>query len=415
MTARGRPDRVTVKFSEPISTTSAETTANYSITNTAGTVFNVTGATLGADNVTVTLVTDALVDGGNYVLVLNNIQDRAAPAQTIVAGTTAPFTYNSLVGFWRFEEDTGTTTADSSGNGLTGTFAGSPLPTWVPDHYLGASALDFNNGTGTTGGGHVNVNNDPLVQITGPMTVSAWVTMDVNRGGAIVTKGGSSGSRGWRLGVDTASGGVWTFEIASGPSSLVALQVPGVVFGAWTHVAGVYDPNDTVNGPNLKLYTNGILAGTLTGVPGAQNESGVGVGIGTRYDGSVRWDGKIDDARIHARALSEAELRALPELAGTPLAFTIQPTSRTVLPGQSTTFTNAFTGSPPYFIQWKENGAPISGANGLTYTIPAVTVGMNGYQYSVTVSNFGYAITSTNGILTVPNDLVRAHDRLRRL
>ena len=37
----------------------------------------------------------------------------------------------SLLGYWRFEEGTGTTAAYSSGNGFNGTLAGSPIPVWT--------------------------------------------------------------------------------------------------------------------------------------------------------------------------------------------------------------------------------------------------------------------------------------------
>ncbi len=36
------------------------------------------------------------------------------------------------VGYWKFNEDTGITAHDSSGNGFDGTLGGTPLPTWIP-------------------------------------------------------------------------------------------------------------------------------------------------------------------------------------------------------------------------------------------------------------------------------------------
>ena len=302
VTSLGNPNQVTVKFSEPITTVTAEDTWNYSITNAAGDVLYVSGASLGGDTLTVTLLTDTLAEGPTYYLVLNGIQDRAAPPQTIIAGTTVSFAFSSLVGHWQFEEGSGTTTADSALGGFTGTLVNDPL--WVPGQ-VGQYALEFDGAND-----RVDVGNPAALQLTGPMTIAAWAWPDtLSDNGRIVTKGGASGSRGWALNVESID--VWRLQIAASSTTLISVSVPGVQLNAWTHVAGVYDPNDA-GGPIMKLYLNGVLAGTETvGVPAAQFNSGLNVSIGSRPDGTTRWNGKIDEVRIYARALSDAEMAAL--------------------------------------------------------------------------------------------------------
>ena len=49
----------------------------------------------------------------------------------------------TLLGHWTCEEGTGTTTADVSGNGLTGTLVGTTLPQWVTPGAVGSGALNF--------------------------------------------------------------------------------------------------------------------------------------------------------------------------------------------------------------------------------------------------------------------------------
>jgi len=305
---------------------------------------------------------------------------------------------DGLMGYWTFEEGTGTTTADASGNNLTGTLLNGPL--WVPGK-TGQYALDFDGSND-----RVDVGNPMLLQLTGPMTLTAWAWPDsVSDSGRIITKGGASGSRGWSLNAENT--GTWAFQVAVNSTTLTSLQVAGVPLNTWTHVAGVYDPS-AAGGPSMKLYTNGLLAATLTtGVPAAQYNSGVNVSIGARADGTTRWNGRLDEVRVYNRALTQAEIVALPELSTVPpqpIVFVVQPINQTVNAGDPVSFEAAVTNPPPYFAQWFSNGVAITGANQLVYSIQAATTNMNGTLYSVTVSNAAYSATSSNALLTVlPN------------
>jgi hypothetical protein len=212
----------------------------------------------------------------------------------------------TLVAYYRFEEGTGTTTADSGPSGFTGTLMNGPA--WVPSPF-GHSALHFNGASQ-----YVNVGNPATLQISGPITLSAWVWPDalaVTNAGRIVDKQGGSGLYGWSLNVENT--GKWAFQIAQSKTVLAALDVPipSLPLSNWVHVAGVYDPYDP-GGPVMKLYTNGVLGGTLTtGVPSAQVDSGLNVTIGARPGGSAAWSGLIDEVRIYTRALTNAEIAAL--------------------------------------------------------------------------------------------------------
>src|SRR6185295_1507502 len=75
-------------FSEPVTTASAQTTGNYSINNGV----TISGAVLGADTRTVTLTTSSMT-GGNYTLTVNNVADRATPANTITPNSQAAFSF----------------------------------------------------------------------------------------------------------------------------------------------------------------------------------------------------------------------------------------------------------------------------------------------------------------------------------
>ena len=65
---------VEVVYSKAVDPASATNTANYVFTNG----LSISVASLGADNVTVTLATAPLVYGSNYTLVINGVRDRAS-------------------------------------------------------------------------------------------------------------------------------------------------------------------------------------------------------------------------------------------------------------------------------------------------------------------------------------------------
>jgi hypothetical protein len=88
----------------------------------------------------------------------------------------------------------------------------------------------------------------------------------------------------------------------------------------------------------------------------------------------------------------------------TPLAFTVQPVSQRVIQLRPATFTAAVSGSPPYNVQWYENGTPMNNENQFTLTLPSVALWMNGYTYSVSVSNLAYGVLSSNAVLSVLSD-----------
>jgi len=82
------------------------------------------------------------------------------------------------------------------------------------------------------------------------------------------------------------------------------VSVPNLaVLNQWQHIAGVW------NGTDLKLYFNGVLVGTTTGVTGASFKSVFDnpIHIGTNLS-NEKFTGNIDEIRIWSRALTVAEI-----------------------------------------------------------------------------------------------------------
>lgn len=88
-------------------------------------------------------------------------------------------------------------------------------------------------------------------------------------------------------------------------------------------------------------------------------------------------------------------------LAVTAPKITTQPSSQTVIAGQTATFAVTATGTAPLSYQWQKNGAAISGATAATYATPSTTTSDNGSQFNVAISNSAGSVTSSVATLTV--------------
>jgi hypothetical protein len=213
--------------------------------------------------------------------------------------TAAAATSTGLVAAYGFSEGTGTATADSSGSGITGALVGSPSWTTGRD----GSGLSFNGSTT-----YVDLGHPAALQLTGSMTVSAWVyeTANVVDDGQIIAQ--SDGGSGWQL-KSTPDTGTRTFGFAiTDPSGAIVQRYSTTVrvLNTWYYVTGVYDaPAQT-----LHIYVNGVLDdGVLAGaVPSSQRSSSVNANIGRRT-GGFNLQGIVDNVRIYSRTLTQSEVQ----------------------------------------------------------------------------------------------------------
>src|SRR5690606_23446111 len=194
-------------------------------------------------------------------------------------------------GRWLFDEGEGTTAADSVGD-----HAASGTGEWVTGH----------DGTGTAI--HLDGEDDhfategPVVDTTGSYTVSAWVQLDELPGNWSTIVGQDSVMGGSAFYLQYGGGGRWAFSYLDEPRAEYVVEP---VLGEWYHVVGVRDAADQ----KLKLYVNGELVGQ-TDVCGGTTPSGP-LTIGRAQWGghpTDYWPGTIDDVRVFARALSDAEV-----------------------------------------------------------------------------------------------------------
>src|SRR4029077_4026584 len=252
--------------------------------------------------------------------------------------TPTPTPPVGLVAAYNFNEGSGPTVTDASGNGITGNIIGA---TWTAEGRNG-NALSFNGSSS-----YVDLGNPALLQITGSMTWSAWVeaAADPADDGQIVAK--ADDASGWQLKTSPDTG-PHTFGVrVAGATNTLAQRYSTTVrsLNVWHHVAGVYD----ASAQTLDIYVNGVLDnGTLRGtIPAAQINSAVNVNIGRRSGGSgYYFNGVIDDVRIYNRALSQADIQADMNTPGGTTTPTPTPTptaTATFTPTPTPTATATFT------------------------------------------------------------------------
>lgn len=182
-----------------------------------------------------------------------------------------------LVAWWKFDEGTGTSAADSTGNGHTGTLNGSAG--WTTGR-IGANAVAYSGGgtsfsaitTGTT------------------FTYAAWI-FPTSSGGFqnLFTEGGAQGL--W------FGEGAFIIYYFGGEH----FNTTPITLNVWHHIAVVN------NGGNVTFYVDGVADGTITSAP-SFNANGMGADGGSSGEAFA---GNHDDVRFYSRALSGTDIATL--------------------------------------------------------------------------------------------------------
>ena len=198
-----------------------------------------------------------------------------------------------MVAAYAFDEGSGTSVSDSSGNGNTGTVSGA---TWVSSGKFG-KALSFNGSSAL-----VSVPDAASLHFGSAVTLEAWVDPSavsaawrdvIYKGSDAVYLESSS------TGTGNAPAGGGTFggqdEFAGGSSALAA--------NTWSYLAETYD------GSTIRLYVNGTQVGSLA-ASGAVLSSTSPLQIGGDSLFGQYFSGLIDDVRVYNVALSPAQVQS---------------------------------------------------------------------------------------------------------
>jgi hypothetical protein len=285
---------------------SSSTTANatvgqafsYQITASGTpTSYNATGLPFGLSvNTGSGLISGTPTTAGNSSVTISAINGsgtgQATLNITISAAGSAP---TGLLGWWKLDETSGTTAADSSGNGNNGTLNGAPV--WQPTGGKLAGALNFNYGD------YVNCGYAASLS-TPSVTVAFWMKPSQMAIMCPVDKLPMTTGAGYAVRLrDT--GAIW-FRLGAEPG--VNYDVYGdqlYTNGVWIHVAATFD---SASGA-ARLYINGVMAAhhptyalTLSAAStpllfAKENKTG-----------NEPYVGLLDDVRVYDHALTSTEI-----------------------------------------------------------------------------------------------------------
>jgi len=208
-----------------------------------------------------------------------------------------------LVAHWRFDESSGTTAADSSGNGLNGTLEGDPQ--WVAGAIGGALEFD--------GDDYVDFGAPEVFDFgTEDFTITAWIKMTATERGSIFAIGGDDGG-GIRYTLAMGEGNDNNLTLTMDNDSDKNQSMGGTLIndGLWHHVVGM------IKGDVALVYVDGVEDGTID-LPAGYDLSGVtqhnalvGAITSNASNTLIKFMvGTIDDVRIYDTALTLPEIEA---------------------------------------------------------------------------------------------------------
>jgi hypothetical protein len=285
----GNTSTATVTLSGAAPTGGAVVTLSSSNTAVATVPSSVTVA---ANSSTATFtVTTSTVTGTSAVTITGTYN--SASKQAALTVTPPGTTPTGLVAAYAFNEGSGTTTVDASGNGQNGTITAG---TWTTSGKNG-NALSFNGSSSW-----VTVPDSNSLDLSTGMTLEAWVYPTV-------------APTNWNSIIMKEAPGFYVYALYISPSShpSLAIVINGIEQGfessttmplnTWSHLAGTYD------GTTLRLYVNGTQIGTQAISAVIPASTGV-----LRIGGNSIWTneffkGRIDDVRIYSRSLTAGEIQ----------------------------------------------------------------------------------------------------------
>ena len=223
------------------------------------------------------------------VAATNNLGGISADSVSACATTLPATSATNLLAYWTFDEGTGSTAYDSSGNTNTGAVVGTAG--WTSGIINGALMFD---GSST----QVTVSNAASLNPVNGITLAAWINSpDWFNSPRLIEKGASFN----QYGLCITNTGQLQFYLSGVANGSVVATPPSI--NVWHHIAGTYD------GSLISLYIDGqLVAQQPASGPVAITTDGLAIGNRPGGGPAYRTDGILDDVRIYGSGLSANQI-----------------------------------------------------------------------------------------------------------
>lgn len=226
----------------------------------------------------------------------------------LAIGPAFPETYSDAVlrlgatAYWKLNENTGNTIADSSGNGYTGTMENMESTDWVSGQ--SASALSFDGVNERITLGTTNFT-------TGTSSLALWVLPNISQskpfGEFLIDN----------TGMCLYQTGTSISMVFRGASDQFRTE-GGLNIGQWNHLVFVYSGGSKSSSGSYSMYINGVAMALH--LPGAGPVGGAFVKNYLAYESSnLYFNGKMDEVAIFDTNLSSSQVSDLYQTAITPV------------------------------------------------------------------------------------------------
>jgi len=200
-----------------------------------------------------------------------------------------------LVGWWMFDDGSGTVAKDSSGKGNDGTLNGGPQ--WVSGYSGGALKFD-----GTDD--YVDCGNDASLDLTA-WTIAFWLNSAQNKDWSAYVVKGLDAAENYEV-LTYGDGHMHMPILFAGGNRTMGNTAPGtVVVGEWAHFTYTYSSTT-----GRRFYKDGslIFSDAESGTPQLSTEV---LTIGNERPMTRFTNGTMDDVRIYNRVLTAGQVKAI--------------------------------------------------------------------------------------------------------
>jgi PKD repeat protein len=297
----------TVSVTEPADESSVSGTVNVSANasdnvSVAGVQFRLDGLPLGDEDTsapfTLSWDTNTAANGDHDLTAVARDPAGNTTVSAVVDLTVSntPPPPVGLVAAYAFDEGSGSTVVDRSGNGQTGTVSGGAA--WSTEgRHGGALSLDGVNDL-------VTVADSNLLDLTTAMTIEGWVkptTSGTSFRTFVIKENGTSHV--YRIYANTSVPAP-RVQAAIADGIRTATGTTPLAANAWSHLAATYD------GTVLRLWVNGTQVATTLKAPSIATSTGAFRIGGRSVSPNEFFAGLVDDVRVYNTALTQAQIQA---------------------------------------------------------------------------------------------------------